>query len=235
MADSSHSELSAMLKRYQRRSTRWYRYLSPPLPLVQNPHEQLLPPGEGLPCLMIGGAAQHPPDGFINLDIVAAPGVRVVADATHLPFSDNQFSRIECDAVLEHVREPAGVVREMFRTLMPAGFVHVVVPFNHPYHAYPHDYQRWTQVGLESLLSSFDIVSSGVRTGPAATWLLVTLQFIKVAFPGTLGKILGALAGWCLWPVRYLDGLLYRTDRAHILANSIYVLARKPTQGAASR
>jgi SAM-dependent methyltransferase len=154
-----------------------------------------------------------------------------VADAARLPFREAQFERIECDAVLEHVRDPVAVRDEIFRTLAPGGYVHVGVPFNHPYHGYPLDFQRWTRLGLETFMSRFEIVDTGIRTGPAATWLLTTLEFLKIVVRGTPGKVLGAAAGWVLWPVRYVDLLLYRREEAHVLANTICVLARKPVAG----
>jgi hypothetical protein len=39
-------------------------------------------------------------DGYVNLDLFAAPGVDVFADAHCLPFTDAVFTPIECDAVL---------------------------------------------------------------------------------------------------------------------------------------
>ena len=226
----STTDVEQMVQRYRRRGTRWYRYLSPPLPLVHNPAERQLPDSGTGHVLLIGGAAQATAAHVINLDIVAAPGVDVVADAAALPFADGQFARIECDAVLEHVPNPDVVVAEVRRTLARGGYAHLVVPFNHPYHGYPRDYHRWTRLGFERLIHPLEVVDAGVRTGPAATWLLTTLQFVKLVVPGASGRLLGAAVGWVLWPVRYVDLWLYRRDDAHVLANSLYVLARKPDE-----
>jgi SAM-dependent methyltransferase len=223
------TELTAMVGAYDRRTRPWHRWLSPPLPLVPNPAERKLPPATTGRCLMLGGAGQAAPARFVNVDIAPVAGVHVVADGAHLPFPDEAFAMIECDAVLEHVVRPDAVIAELQRVLQPGGLIHVVVPFNHPFHAYPHDYHRWTLTALQQDLSPLEILDAGVRTGPAATWLLYTMQFAKVLVPGTLGKALGAMLGWLLWPIRYLDYPLYRTDRAHIMANSIYVLARRPS------
>ena len=46
--------------------------------------------------------------------------------------------------------------------------------------------------------------------------------------PRPLRKPAYAAAGWVLWPLRYLDLWLNRRPDAHVLANSIYALARKP-------
>ena len=65
------------------------------------------------------------------------PGVDVVAHAHLLPFPANLFTRVECDAVLEHVRQPEEVMREIERVLAPGGFAHIVTPFCHPHSGQP--------------------------------------------------------------------------------------------------
>lgn len=136
-----------MTQRYARRS-RWYRFLRPPLPLVYNRSESFLPDCTGIK-LFLGGAGAVAPKSFVNVDIVGFCGVDVVADIERLPFADHSIAAIECDAVLEHVRHPAKAVAECLRVLRPGGYMHVVVPFCHPFHAYPDDYQRWTIEGLK--------------------------------------------------------------------------------------
>ena len=87
----------------------------------------------------------------MNLDLFAVPGVDVAADAHQLPFRDALFQRVECDAVLEHVRRPEEVVAEIRRVLAPGGYAHLVTPFCHPFHEYPKDYRRFTIDGLKEL------------------------------------------------------------------------------------
>ena len=55
--------------------------------------------------LYIGGAGRTVP-GYVNLDLFPMPGVDIAANAEQLPFGDAIFQRVECDAVLEHVRDP---------------------------------------------------------------------------------------------------------------------------------
>jgi len=64
--------------------------------------------------------------GYVNMDLFATPGVDVVADAETLPFPADLFQRVECDAVLEHVRCPETVLREIARVLAPGGYAHLV-------------------------------------------------------------------------------------------------------------
>ncbi len=162
------------------------------------------------------------------VDIISFTGVDVVADVEALPFACQSVSRIECNAVLEHVQHPIKAVSEMFRVLKPGGYLHIVVPFCHPVHLYPADYSRWTIDGLQELVADFEVVDIGVRTGPTATLLTVVLEYLKLLAPNPLRKPVYAIAGWLLWPLRYLDKFLLRRPDAHVLANAIYVLAQRP-------
>src|SRR6185503_1559536 len=106
---------------YKRRNARGWlrRVVEPPEPFLMNRREPKdFPLGRW--NLYIGGAGRAV-DGYVNLDLFAVPGVDVAADAHALPFRDDQFQRVECDAVLEHVRSPEQVVHEIRRVRAPGG------------------------------------------------------------------------------------------------------------------
>jgi len=218
---------------YRRRaSRRWrdrlLRLLAPPAPLVMNPAEPAdFPLGRW--NLYLGGAGRRPP-GYVNLDLFAVPGVDVAADAECLPFPSSLFQRVECDAVLEHVRRPENVVAEIARVLAPGGYLHLVTPFCHPFHEYPTDYRRYTLDGLKELVRGFrfEPVAEGWRTGPTATLLVITIEYAKLLLPWRAwrGLVHGVL-GWLLFPVRYLDLLLLGTPRAGHIGNHCYLWLRK--------
>lgn len=178
--------------------------------------------------LYIGGAGRFVP-GYINLDLFAVPGVDVAADAAHLPFVPNVFQRVECDAVLEHVQNPEQVVAEIIRVLAPGGYAHFVVPFCHPFHEYPRDFRRFTLDGLKQLAGPLEIVAEGWRTGPTATLIVVVLEYIKLLLPFRLWRSFShVVCGWLLFPLRYLDLLLFRSPSARRIGNHCYVWLRKP-------
>jgi SAM-dependent methyltransferase len=161
---------------------------------------------------------------LINLDLVAVPGVDVVADAHLLPFRDEVFQRIECDAVLEHVRSPERVMDEMRRVLAHGGYLHLVTPFCHPFHEYPRDYRRFTPDGLRELAAGMKVVAEGWRTGPTATLLVFTLEYVKLLLPWRWWRVLAhGVLGWVLFPLRYLDIPLLRSARARRLGNHCYM------------
>ncbi len=214
---------------YRRRgaASRLRRLLTPPQPFVMNPHEPVGPP-LGKWNLYIGGAGRTPP-GYVNLDLFPMPGVDVAADAEALPFANGVFTRIECDAVLEHVRDPQRVMREMKRVLAPGGYLHLVTPFCHPFHEYPKDYRRFTLDGLKQLGAGLDPVAEGWRTGPTATLLVFSIEYAKLIFPSKIWRAAAhGVFGWLLFPLRYLDLAFFRTARAGRIGNHCYLWLRKP-------
>jgi SAM-dependent methyltransferase len=221
-------DTSSLQQRYQARESRsWLRRaLEPPAPFIMNSREPKdFPLGRW--NLYIGGAGRSVA-GYINLDLFPIPGVDVAADAEALPFPDDRFTRIECDAVLEHVRDPARVMSEMRRVLAPGGYLHLVTPFCHPFHEYPKDYRRFTIDGLKELTGTMTVVAEGWRTGPAATLLVTVIEFVKGLLPWRWWRAASHVGlGWLLFPLRYLDVWLLRTDRAGRIGNHCYLWVKK--------
>jgi SAM-dependent methyltransferase len=214
----------------ERASTNWLhrlrRWMEPPAPYCLNPSEPKdFPLGQW--NLYIGGAGRTV-DGYVNLDLFAVPGVDVAADAAQLPFPSGIFQRVECDAVLEHVRDPAQVMSEIRRVLAPGGYVHLVTPFCHPFHEYPRDFRRFTLDGLKELAGGMEVVAEGWRTGPTATFLVFGIEYGKLLLPFRAWRaVMHFLLGWLLFPLRYLDLLLLRSADARRIGNHCYIWLRK--------
>jgi SAM-dependent methyltransferase len=68
-----------------------------------------------------------------------------------LPFEAERFETVLLADVLEHIAEPARLVREIARVLSPDGRLIVLVPFLYRVHDAPHDYYRYTAFALEHL------------------------------------------------------------------------------------
>ncbi len=222
------AEYSGRLKR------NWARRLYPPEPVYVNPAAPPLPVAKRGLNLWIGGGGLELP-GFVNIDVAPVRGVDIVANASKLPFQSDSCHGVACLALLEHVEDPERVVAEIHRVLRPDGEVQVVVPFCHPYHAYPADYSRFSRERLAGLFAGFHDVEVGIRTGPTTTMLTFLTYYLKLILPVHGGNslhrnfnrlIVGAL-GWAMFPLKYLDVWLNRLPTAHVLANHFYVVARK--------
>ena len=231
MTDPRAPSAASVERLHRRRNPRTFlerccRLLRPPEPLVLNPREAIDAPLGRWNLYIGGGGCQTP--GYVNIDLFALPGVNVAADAERLPFAAGVFQRVECDAVLEHVRRPESVMREIERVLAPGGYAHLVTPFCHPFHEYPEDFRRFTPDGLRLLAGSLQVVAEGWRTGPTATMLVFTLEYAKLLLPWRWWRVLahGAL-GWLLFPFRYLDLAFFRSARLGRIGNHCYIWLRK--------
>src|SRR5262249_39119510 len=73
----------------------------------------------------------------IDYDISSDLPRAVIGPLEDLPFFDAEFDSILCNAVLEHVRSPDPIMRQMCRVLRPGGHLIVSVPFLQPFHPCP--------------------------------------------------------------------------------------------------
>ncbi len=82
-------------------------------------------------------------------------------DLHKIPVEDKRFSLIICNQVLEHVKNPFVVVKELERICKPGGFLFFSVPFYYPEHMIPYDYYRYTRYGAKLLAeqAGFDVES----------------------------------------------------------------------------
>lgn len=63
-----------------------------------------------------------------------------VCDATAIPVPDGSFDVVLCTEVLEHVPDPAGVVREIGRVLRPGGTLLLTAPLGSGLHQTPYHF-----------------------------------------------------------------------------------------------
>lgn len=87
----------------------------------------------------------------------------VVGDLSILPFRDSTFDACLNVVTLEHVKNPARVIREIARTLAPGGRFLLIVPFEWEEHQQPHDYFRFTRYSLDYLLGQGGLDEVSIR------------------------------------------------------------------------
>lgn len=77
-----------------------------------------------------------------------------------LPLNDSEFDTIILSDVLEHIKNPDQLWREMKRVLKPGGILILNVPFYYWLHETPHDYFRYTEFALRKYAdeNNFEII-----------------------------------------------------------------------------
>lgn len=96
----------------------------------------------------------------------------VCGTAVSLPFRDAAFDVVLATQVLEHVPEPATMLREARRVLVDGGVLLLSAPQYWRLHEEPHDYFRFTIHGLRVLLEEAGFVAIDVRV-QGGVWHLV--------------------------------------------------------------
>lgn len=66
--------------------------------------------------------------------------------------TDEQYSIVIADQVLEHVQRPLVAAANIHAMTRPGGWAMVATPFLFRVHARPHDYNRWTPAGLKQVM-----------------------------------------------------------------------------------
>jgi SAM-dependent methyltransferase len=178
------------------------------------------------------GCGNHRIDpDVIGLDLVDYDAVDLVCDLDALPFKPASVDAFVSRSVLEHVPDPAGVVRRFRALTKPDGVGLHLIPFLFPFHASPHDFQRFTHRGLERLFEGWTIVAQTNATGPITLALTAGIEFLSVVL--SLGRervkpyVYLALCGM-LFPLKYLDGPFVGRRAFLTLAPTIVTVVRKP-------
>jgi SAM-dependent methyltransferase len=108
---------------------------------------------------------------YVNTDPATSPDH--LCSAESVPVRDASYDWVVMTEVLEHVAEPAAVLKECFRLLKPSGTLVASMPFLYPVHADPHDFQRWTPVKIrrEFEKAGFQVQEISPRGGIVAVML----------------------------------------------------------------
>ena len=175
-----------------------------------------------------------PPEAkIVCVDIDAAPGVDLVADAHDMHMVDDES--VDCIvsvAMLEYVHDPKQVVSEIYRILKPGGVAYLSGPFVFPLspHATMRDFYRFSYDGLEVLCKDFERVDSGFNRGPASATSQILVHFLAIVFSFNSRRLYGInvdLFRWLLFWIKYLDLIIGRYDVARAIYSGAYFLGRK--------
>jgi SAM-dependent methyltransferase len=152
----------------------------------------------------------------------------VQGDLAALPFRDGTFEACLNIVTLEHVREPLQVVREMARTLAPAGRLLLIAPHEWEEHQQPHDYFRYTRYGLDYLLKEAGLEVLDIRPVGGFFRLLSRRLFNSLQF---FPLLLQPLVALFVVPPGLVAPLLDSFDRRRNFTLGYICRARKPSSG----
>ena len=89
-----------------------------------------------------------------------------------------KFDLIIASEVFEHLENPTDTLRELNSHLLPGGKIYLTTPFMAREHGAPADFQRWTQSGLEKILTESEFkIEQSHRRGNLVTVLSSFLNF----------------------------------------------------------
>lgn len=134
-------------------------------------------------------------------DIASRDPEVIIGPIEAMPFEDESFDSVLCNAVLEHIEDAERGIAELARVTRRGGHLVITVPFLQPYHACPGDYRRYTADGLARL---------GTNAG---------LELIALLPVHSIAQTIG----WIVWEYAREKGGKLRKGAAWLLA---FVLTR---------
>jgi len=115
-------------------------------------------------------------DQYIGLEhkdsIHAKEKAEILGTADNIPLPDDHVDTVILTQVIEHVENPAGVLKEIRRVLKNNGILIVAWPFLYPIHEEPRDFYRYTEFGLLHLAkeTKFKVMTLVPVSGFWITW-----------------------------------------------------------------
>jgi SAM-dependent methyltransferase len=153
-----------------------------------------------------------------------------IGDVMRMPqVPSGRYDAVVSHQVLEHLPRPWEALAEFHRVLRPGGLLVVSAPHLSRRHELPHDYFRFTQEGMASLLRDAGFEEIAVQ--PIGGLLGFLHHQVSCVFPGLLapvpviGAALAALNLPFAWAALWLDRL---SDRAALAPGGVMATARRP-------
>ena len=159
----------------------------------------------------------------------------IVGDAAAIPLKDQTVDLVVCKQVLEHVRDPVALLREVRRVLKPGARILLSTNQSWPQHQQPHDFFRFTSFGLRHCFEQASLTVERIDPMGGAFSVLL-FQFSQVLAPHLWARSARGerIARAITLPVRVLlrvampvVSMLDRRDRTKDNTLGWYVLGRR--------
>jgi ubiquinone/menaquinone biosynthesis C-methylase UbiE len=121
-----------------------------------------------------------PEINWIGLDIESSPEVNarkridedfISYDGIHIPLDNNSVDMIICNQVLEHVREPEELFKDVSRVVKPEGYFIGSVSYMEPFHSY--SLRNFTPYGLKVIIENAAMKVVEIKPGVDAFTLII--------------------------------------------------------------
>jgi len=196
--------------------------------IYTNIYKRILPYCNEGTTLEVGGGIGNLKNFMIDVissDIVFRNNLDIVADAQHLPFSNNIFANIVLFDVLHHIENPKLFLNEAYRTLKIGGRIIMVEPGITPFSLIFYKLFHIEPVIIN--VNPFDIVKPDSKRVPFdANQAIPTIIFkykirefykhfpnFKILNSNFISLFVYPLSGgfkkWSLIPIKYVHTLLY--------------------------
>lgn len=180
-----------------------------------------------------GGGGIHilennPSITLIESDVRISSRTDLVCDCNNIPFETASFDAVIIQAVLEHVVNPDGCVREIYRVLKPDGLVYSETPFMQQVHGREYDFTRYSYLGHRRLFRNFEEVESGASCGPGMVLAWSYKYFLLSFFKSKLLRLLVSyFAAYTSFFWKYFDRMVISKPGAYDSASSYYFVGKK--------
>jgi ubiquinone/menaquinone biosynthesis C-methylase UbiE len=133
----------------------------------------------------------------------------IAADSFHLPFNDSSFDCVIASEIIEHVFDPAGFIKELFRVVKKGGSLVITTPYKEKiiYYLCIHCNQKtpanahinsFDETKLESLYTGNDLESFKYETFGNKVLLFLRTYVILQFFPLWLWKLKDKFFNWVI-------------------------------------
>lgn len=191
----------------------------------------VVPPVLDLGAGRLGSSSYHEAmpvlreSGVVSVDLDGAKRPTVRADVQGaLPFRTASFGTCLAFNLLEHLFDPASLLADAARVLVPGGTVLVGVPFLGRVHGDPSDYFRYTRFALERMMTDAGLVAElTVPCGAGA--LTAALSQVDFLVPRRLRRVACRVAWAADLRITKRSGGRYRNEHDYPLG--YVVVARR--------
>ena len=118
----------------------------------------------------------------VGTDLFPSTAADVVADNAMLPLREGSVDGVLASETLEHTLDYEQAINEMIRVCKDGGLLFISVPFMHPIHNPPYDFQRFTAYRLLHSFRDHDVVTFAASNSIFTAWLMTLGYGIKYAF-----------------------------------------------------